>query len=306
MWLVNTLTGLAGMAEGSALDVATMRRCLDEAVTAAQEAGNLMLECFAKNDALTSMEEKASSVDLVTKYDRQIEDMVLARLRAAFPEFGVVAEETASKETLTDAPTWVVDPIDGTTNFIHRQAECCVLIGLAIDRRAILGVCFIPKLDEMYTAMRGGGAYCNGRRIHASGCEDLRRAMVNLHMPSYTRGPRVVDRILAISRDLLAHPIQAMRSGGSAGVDMIHVARGRLDAYLEVGVYAWDVCAGAIIVEEAGGVCVDTLGGPFDLTSRRVMVASTQALADQLAEYLRKHRYASVDAEDYELPEGKQ
>ncbi|CAE8597569.1 unnamed protein product [Polarella glacialis] len=261
-----------------------------------------MLECFARNDAQSIVEEKGSAVDLVTKYDRQVEDLVLSRLRQCAPDFRIVAEETASQEALTDAPTWVVDPIDGTTNFIHRQAECCVLIGLSVGKQAVLGVCFIPKLDEMYTAIRGSGAYCNGRRISASGCSDLGKAMVNLHMPSYSREGKVLDRILGLSRDLLSHPIRAMRCGGSAGVDMIHGARGRLDAYFEVGVQSWDVCAGAVIAQEAGAVCRDTLGGEFDLSSRRVLVAATPALADQLAVYCRRHRYASLDAEDQVTP----
>eukprot|EP00438_Fugacium_kawagutii_P021318 Skav200339 [mRNA] locus=scaffold26:80374:82152:- [translate_table: standard] len=104
------------------LDETSLRGYLDEAVSAAQQAGNLMLECFGRNDAPGCVEEKTSVADLVTKYDRQVEDLVLARLRAFAPSFRVVAEETANTEALTDAPTWVVDPIDGTTNFIHRQA----------------------------------------------------------------------------------------------------------------------------------------------------------------------------------------
>lgn len=282
------------------LDESNLRRYLDEAVSAAHEAGNLMLECFARNDAHTSVEEKASNADLVTKYDRQVEELVLTRLRACAPDFGVVAEETASKEELTDAPTWVVDPIDGTTNFIHRQAECCVLIGLAVRKRAVLGVCFIPKMDELYTAIKGHGAFCNGRRIASSGCKDLTKAMVNLHFPSYSRGPKVLERILGVNHDLLAHPVRAIRSGGSAGVDMMHVARGRLDAYFEVGIYPWDVCAGQIIVEEARGVCLDTMGGKFDLSSRRVMVASSSELASQLAVHLRRRCYDTLDAENYQ------
>jgi len=271
-------------------------------VAAAQEAGSLMLECFARNDAQSATEEKSSATDLVTKYDRLVEDLVLKRLRAAFPSFGVVAEETASGEALTERPTWVVDPIDGTTNFIHRQSECCVLIGLAVGRKAVMGVCFIPKLDEMYTAISGEGAYCNGRRIRASGCSDLRQALVNTHFTSYSRGPRVTDRLLCMFRELMHHPVRGIRAGGSAGVDMIHVAAGRLDAYFEVGIYPWDVCAGAVIVSEAGGVVVDTLGGDFDLGGRRILVASSKALAQQIAGYARKLRFASLDAEDFEPP----
>lgn len=281
------------------LDEVRLRCLLDEAVGAAQQAGNLMLECFGRSDA-PGVEEKTSVADLVTKYDRQVEDLVLARLRACAPEFRVVAEETANTEELTDAPTWVVDPIDGTTNFIHRQSECCVLIGLAVRKRPVLGVCFIPKMDELYTAIKGHGAFCNGRRISCSGCEDLTKALVNLHMPSYSRGPKVVERILGVTRDLLAHPVRGVRCGGSAGVDMIHVARGRLDAYFEVGIYPWDVCAGAVIVEEAAGVCLDTMGGDFDLTSRRILVASSPKLAQEVAGILQRQRYDTVDAENYE------
>lgn len=178
-----------------------------------------------------------------------------------------------------------------------------MLIGLAVGRKAILGVCYIPKLDEMYTAIQGRGAYCNGRCIHASGCQDLKQAMVNTHFTSYSRGPKVVDRLLATFRDLMMHPVRAIRAGGSAGVDMMHVARGRLDAYFEVGIYPWDVCAGAVIVTEAGGVCIDTLGGTFDLAGRRILVAATPALAEQLAVYLRKRSFASLDAADFNLPD---
>eukprot|EP00913_Durusdinium_trenchii_P024543 g23041.t1 len=124
--------------------------------------------------------------------------------------------------------------------------------------------------------------------------------MVNLHFPSYSRGPKVLERILGVNHDLLAHPVRAIRSGGSAGVDMMHVARGRLDAYFEVGIYPWDVCAGQIIVEEAGGVCLDTMGGKFDLSSRRVMVASSSELASQLAVHLRRRCYDTLDAENYQ------
>eukprot|EP00931_Biecheleriopsis_adriatica_P043862 TRINITY_DN25063_c0_g1_i2.p1 TRINITY_DN25063_c0_g1~~TRINITY_DN25063_c0_g1_i2.p1 ORF type:complete len:117 (+),score=27.12 TRINITY_DN25063_c0_g1_i2:174-524(+) len=97
----------------------------------------------------------------------------------------------------------------------------------------------------------------------------------------------------------MAHPVSAIRAGGSAGVDMMHVARGRLDSYFEVGIYPWDVCAGAVIVEEAGGVVVDTLGGAFDLAARRILVAATPELAEQVAVYLRKRSFASLDASDF-------
>jgi len=268
-------------------------------VAAAQEGGQLMLECFSRNDASGSIESKANPADLVTKYDRQVEELVLSRIRKAYPDFRVLAEETANSEVLTDAPTWVVDPIDGTTNFIHRQPECCILIGLAVNKRPVLGVLYIPKMDELYTAIDGCGAYCNGRRIQTSGCKDLRKAMLNAHFPSYTRGPKVVERLLDIYRDLCAHPVRAIRAGGSAGVEMAHVARGRLDGYFEVGIYPWDVCAGTIIVREAGGVVVDTLGGPHDLSNRRVFACASKELADQLLVYLKKHNYGSVDAADW-------
>eukprot|EP01065_Artemidia_motanka_P025657 TRINITY_DN30634_c0_g1_i1.p1 TRINITY_DN30634_c0_g1~~TRINITY_DN30634_c0_g1_i1.p1 ORF type:complete len:321 (+),score=109.35 TRINITY_DN30634_c0_g1_i1:65-964(+) len=287
-----------------ALDSAVLKRALDEALAAAQEAGDLMLECFAKSDHSSdvagSIEAKSNPVDLVTKYDRQVEDLVLGRLRKAFPDFRVLAEETASDAPLTDEPTWIVDPIDGTTNFIHRQPECCVLIGLAVNRQPVLGVMYIPKMDELYSAVKGGGAYCNGRRIHVSQCKDLKRAMINTHFPSYTRGPKVVERLLTVFRDLCAHPVRAVRAGGSAGVEMAHVARGRLDAYFEIGIHPWDVCAGRIIVEEAGGVVVDTLGGPHDLGGRRILAASSREVADQLAELLRRRRFSSIDAAEFE------
>ncbi|CAK9061971.1 Inositol monophosphatase 2 (IMP 2) (IMPase 2) (LeIMP2) (Inositol-1(or 4)-monophosphatase 2) [Durusdinium trenchii] len=196
------------------LDESNLRRYLDEAVSAAHEAGNLMLECFARNDAHTSVEEKASNADLVTKYDRQVEELVLTRLRACAPDFGVVAEETASKEELTDAPTWVVDPIDGTTNFIHRQAECCVLIGLAVRKRAVLGVCFIPKMDELYTAIKGHGAFCNGRRIASSKFWVNQPGQLSFEI-QFNRGDRVRDLRTVIEKVTGIPPeAQELRANG--------------------------------------------------------------------------------------------
>lgn len=288
--------------QSAQLDDDTLQRALNVAVSAAEVAGNMMLECFGRNETGLGIETKTSGVDLVTYYDPLIEDEICKRLRKAFPDFGIVAEERRSGEVFTDKPTWIVDPIDGTTNFAHKQPECCVLIGLAIGKQTVLGVCYIPKMGELYTAVRGKGAYCNGFRINASGCKELRKAVISNHFPQFSRGTKNIERNLNVTRDLLRHPIQGMRSGGSAGVDMIHVARGRLDAYYEVGTYAWDVSAGAIIVQEAGGVCLDTLGGAFDLESRRMLVAATPELAAELVHYLRKHRYASLDAEDYVVP----
>ena len=259
--------------------------CLDEAVACAKLAGALVSECvtrmkFDKSTLNDAAEEKGKITDLVTEYDKQCEDLILTRLQKSFPDFDVLGEESFTGQALTDKPTWVVDPIDGTMSFIHSLFDCCVCVGLSVNRKAVLGVIYAPLLDELYTAVEGRGAFCNGDRIKTSPTVKLTKALVCSHFPSYTRSEAFVENLLDIWRGLMKHPVQGMRAYGSCGLDLCSIARGRLDCYFEVGIWAWDVCAGSIIVREAGGVMLDITGGPFNLENRRLLACSTPELAE--------------------------
>eukprot|EP01064_Diplonema_japonicum_P033285 TRINITY_DN6518_c0_g1_i1.p1 TRINITY_DN6518_c0_g1~~TRINITY_DN6518_c0_g1_i1.p1 ORF type:complete len:279 (+),score=58.35 TRINITY_DN6518_c0_g1_i1:60-896(+) len=269
------------------LSEAELTRCLDEAVECAMEGGMLVKECVEKVKTLT-VETKSCATDLVTEYDKRVEDMIMTRLRKEFPSFKTLGEESDEKVPLTDEPTWVVDPIDGTLSFMHKSFDCCICVGLSINKKSVLGVVYAPLLDELYTAIEGKGAFCNGRKIKASSNTDLKTSLLCTHFPSYTRDPAFIDNLFAVWRDLLAHPVQGVRSYGSCALDMCSIARGRLDAYFELGIWAWDVCAAAVILTEAGGTLVDVTGGPFDLENRRLLACATPELAEQLVGYLKK------------------
>ena len=213
-------------------------------------------------------------MDLVTETDKQCEALVLSAIRTAFPTHEFIGEEGSAEQgftaDLTTAPTWMVDPVDGTTNFVHRFPFSCVSIGLVINRSVVVGVVFNPVLDEMFHAVRGAGAFLNNTPISASDTTDLEKALFATELGT-RRDDAFLDaafgRIQAVSKQT-----RSMRACGSCALNMCSVAMGRLDFYYEVGLGGpWDMAAAALILEEAGGKVLDPVGGPFNLMSRRVL-----------------------------------
>lgn len=161
-----------------------------------------------------------------------------------------------------------MDPIDGTTNFVHRFPFSCVSIGLAINKKVVVGVVYNPMMGEMFTAVKGQGAKLNGEAIHVSTNTDMKQALVATGFP-YQRDDKMLDHVLGNVKKVL-QACRAVRRAGSAALDMCYVARGVFDLYYEAGVHAWDVAAGCLIVEEAGGYVMDMYDTPFSLGLRRV------------------------------------
>ncbi|EIE24111.1 myo-inositol monophosphatase 2 [Coccomyxa subellipsoidea C-169] len=230
--------------------------------------------------------KQAGIVDLVTETDKKCEEIIFSSIRDAFPDHKFIGEEDSAAQgftaDLTDNPTWMVDPVDGTTNFVHRFPFVCVCIGLAIDKKVAVGVVYNPILDELYTAMRGKGAFLNGQPINVSGCTDLGSALIITEI-GVTRDDATLDalfgRISAIVKGA-----RSVRCMGSCALDMCSVACGRAEVSYEVGFGGpWDVAAASLIVEEAGGHVADPAGGPFDIMGRRVLAASNAGLVEQVA-----------------------
>lgn len=167
-----------------------------------------------------------------------------------------------------DNPTWIVDPIDGTTNFVHRFPFSCVSVALAINKKVVVGVVYNPMMNELFTAVRGQGAFLNGEKLQISQTTELKQALVATGFP-YQRDDETLDHVLANVKIVLQN-CRAVRRAGSAALDMCYVARGVFDIYYEAGVHAWDIAAGALIVEEAGGHVMDMYDSPFSLGLRRV------------------------------------
>ncbi|OAA65718.1 inositol monophosphatase [Niveomyces insectorum RCEF 264] len=270
----------------------------DTLVSVAFEAGRMIRAADPNN---VPQGTKINSVDLVTETDKAVERMVATRLRTAYPAYAFVGEETyvAGETRVTDAPTFVVDPIDGTTNFVHGFPHACISLGFAVGRRPAVGVVYNPFLDMLYTAIRGRGAYLQQQvsataaaapttrqRLPLAGRGDaqdapplrgLGAALVGIEWGSDRQGANFVLKVdvfrrLAAAKEAAAAAAQAnprptamvhsLRSLGSAALNLCAVAAGQLDAYWEGGCYAWDVCAGWCILAEAGGLVAS--GNPGD------------------------------------------
>lgn len=238
----------------------------------AREAGQLALRHRAHPDAL-NIESKGPQ-DFVSAADRAIERLIAERVAISFPGDGFLGEESPSASLASAAPLWVVDPIDGTTNYVQGRADWCVSIAVVQAGRPQIGVVFDPNADELYAALRGRGAVCNGAPIRVSGRAAIEQATFGLdHSP---RGS-VADHIRQI-RGVLEGGGEYRRSG-SAALSLAHVAHGRLDGYVEMHLNAWDVLAGMVLVTEAGGWTNDFLAGD-GLTRGNLFVAATPLLRD--------------------------
>jgi myo-inositol-1(or 4)-monophosphatase len=205
-----------------------------------------------------TIRHKSTRQDLVTEVDTAAEQQIVARLRGAFPGIGVFGEEGSRIAGQGDL-IWQIDPIDGTTNFTHGTPPWAVSIGLRDASGPLLGVIFDPVRDEMYGAIRGLGAWLNGAPIHVSDTADMRDALLTTGFPS--------DRHTARDNNTPAFALFTRRAGsvrrlGAAALDLAYVAAGRMDGYWEKSVHPWDICAGIVIVEEAGGRVTDYTGAP--------------------------------------------
>jgi myo-inositol-1(or 4)-monophosphatase len=242
-----------------------LTRELEVAVAAAKAAGEVLRNGFGRRHEISYKGE----VDLVTEADKQAEQTIKEVLGEAFPNHGVLAEEEGELEGEEDA-RWIVDPLDGTTNYAHGLPIFAVSIALERAGEVVLGVVHDPMSEETYVAERGGGATLNGEPIEVSGTEEPIRALLATGFP-YDRDE--VPEALELFGQF-ARRTQSMRRLGSAALDLCYVAAGRLDGYYERGIKAWDIAAGVLIVKEAGGKATDYSGHEFDLEKGEVVVSN--------------------------------
>ncbi len=245
-----------------------MARELEVAVAAAGAAGEVLRSGFGGEQAVRYKGE----VDLVTEVDEQAERVIREILLGAFPSYGMLAEEGGRLSGEEDV-RWIVDPLDGTTNYAHGLPIFAVSIALERAGEAVLGVVHDPLREETFIAERGGGATLNDEPVRVSDTDEPIQALIATGFP-YDRAemPEALElfgRFAALTR--------GMRRLGSTALDLCYVAAGRLDGYYERGIWAWDIAAGSLILEEAGGKVTDYRGGELDLEGREI-VASNGAL----------------------------
>ncbi|KAL9976132.1 hypothetical protein ACROYT_G013387 [Oculina patagonica] len=264
-----------------------MQEYFDAAVNVARQAGQVVLETFHKEKTIDT---KTCGTDLVTETDKYVEELIIGTLREKFPSHSFIGEESVSagkKCQLTNNPTWIIDPIDGTTNFVHRYPMVSICIALAVNKQVEIGVIFNPIKDEMHTARRGMGAFCNGKQIHCSGVTDLSKALVITEVGS-SRDPETINLMLKNLRSLVEKTVtvHGIRMQGSAALNLCTIASGGADGYYEFGIHVWDIAAAGLIVEEAGGVVIDPSGKPLDLMARGVLAAASMELAQEISKNL--------------------
>ncbi|KAJ8921832.1 hypothetical protein NQ315_008464 [Exocentrus adspersus] len=228
------------------------------------------------------VETKGFVYDLVTIYDRKIEEILIKKIKEKWPNHKFIGEEESEIngiKKLTDEPTWIIDPIDGTANFVRGLKITCVSIGLVIKKVQTMGIVYNPFLDELYTAIKGQGAFLNGKRICTNGQTDITKSIFNYEI-SIARRPNYYDLYMYRFKHLIK-VIMGFRSLGCAVLGLCYVADGRLDAYQCDGLYPWDAAAGVLIVREAGGYVCDSRGKEFNLMDPNFLATSTKALSDQ-------------------------
>ncbi len=232
--------------------------------------------------------DSKSLVDLVTSVDRECESIIFSKLKRLYPDHKFIGEESASEVELSSGFVWCVDPVDGTTNFVHAYPAYCVSIGLFYEKKPVLGVIYDPSGDRMYTAVKGGGAFCNNVPMSVDSSKTLPEAVVATNF-GHSRDPEVLNRQIGSMQRLAYGNIRGVRMVGSCCVSMCRVAEGVLSGYYEEMVGGlWDVAAGSIIVEEAGGVVVNMkTGSPYTYTSGKQHILCgnatiVQAILDKL------------------------
>lgn len=229
---------------------------LNTAVKAARKAGAIINRASLDLD-LVHVTTKGRS-DFVTEVDRAAEEAIIDILRAAYPQHGILAEESgASKAGGSDEYTWIIDPLDGTTNFIHGFPQYAVSIALQHRGQLEQGVVYDPTRNELFTASRGRGAFVNDRRIRVSRRTQLKECLIGTGFPF--RSLEHLDAYLRMFRRV-TEETAGLRRPGAAALDLAYVAAGRLDGFWELGLSAWDMAAGALLIVEAGGFVADFNG----------------------------------------------
>ncbi|KAL7752603.1 hypothetical protein RI367_002137 [Sorochytrium milnesiophthora] len=284
------------------------------AVALAKEAGGVIRSAYVAGTPPSVQNKQDNAVDLVTLTDQAVEKMVVERLNASFPTYKFIGEETVAAGVhceLTDAPTVIVDPIDGTTNFVHRFPFVCISIALCVKKASVVGVIYNPIMEELYVAHVGHGAFMNGQRLplhHNNDPLSLRSALL-VSEAGHDRSAHAFKPKMATFDRLLSETgvnLRGIRCTGSGALDMCMIARGSADVYWEIGLHAWDMAAGALMVLESGGyLCGDevlrlgraspsrdelhqAMGVGIDLLGRKVLAIRrcTQAESGKVVEQL--------------------
>ena len=255
-----------------------MHPMLNIAIKAARRAGSIINRAALEGGAL---EVKAKNKnDFVTQVDKAAEQAIIGVIHTAYPDHSILAEESGDTPGARAEYRWVIDPLDGTTNYIHGFPQYCVSIALEHRGVPTHGVVYDPGKNELFTASRGRGAFLDDRRMRVSKCLRLQDALVGTGFPY-----KEVSRLDLYMRQLrtMMTSSAGVRRAGAAALDLAYVAAGRLDAFWEMGLSRWDMAAGALLIQEAGGMVADLQGGADFLDRGEIAAATPKVLPELLA-----------------------
>ena len=254
-----------------------MNAMINTAVKAARNAAKMMLRASANLDSL-KVETKAFN-DFVSEIDKESERIIVETLLQAYPKHKIRAEEGGAYGQENSEYEWIIDPLDGTTNFLHGHPQYCISIALATKGQITEGVIYDVERNNLYTAARGKGLYLNDRRMRVSKRINMNECLIATGFPVVDQS--MMDTYLAILKDILSKTAGARREGAAA-LDLCNVACGRVDGFFEFNLKPWDIAAGSLMVQEAGGIVTDFQGNESWLETGNIVAANPKVLAQLL------------------------
>lgn len=247
------------------------------ALKAVKEGGAILMKYFGKIKFI----EHKGEIDLVTEADRRSEEIILSIIKDHYPDHRILAEETGESGGASPFK-WIIDPLDGTTNYAHGYPCFCVSLAVENEKEVVYGAVYDPVKDELFTAEKGKGAFLNGQEIKTSSTQQLKQSLLCTGFPYDIRDE--IDSSLINFRTFLMKA-QAVRRDGSAALDLCYTAAGRFDGFWEQKLFPWDVAAGSLLITESGGTLSNFKGEPFSIYDKEI-VASNGIIHDQMVETL--------------------
>lgn len=255
-----------------------MNPMLNIAIRAARKAGNIIAKHYEYRDNIETTEKGAS--DYVTNVDKAAEQAIIDTIRASYPDHSIITEESGVLTGKDNDIQWIIDPLDGTTNFVKGLPHFSVSIAIRVKNRTEVGVVYDPIKNELFTAIRGSGAKLNDLRLRIESKRDLSGTVLATGFPF--KQPKYMPTHFAIMNALIEDCADFRRTG-SAALDLCYLAANRVDGFFEIGLKAWDIAAGELIVREAGGIVTDFLGGHQYLNAGHLVAGTPRVVKEILA-----------------------
>ncbi|RKS85135.1 myo-inositol-1(or 4)-monophosphatase [Orbus hercynius] len=252
-----------------------MHPMLNIAIRAARKAGNVIIKSY-ENPASVKVNTKGEN-DFATNVDRAAESLIIETIKKAYPDHTIIAEESGLTKGSDNDTQWIIDPIDGTTNFIKGIPHCSVSIAVRIKGKTEAAVVYDPMANELFTASRGQGAQLNGYRIRANNTKDLEGSVLAIAFPY--KAKQYSDSYFNVLQKLFTKCADFRRTG-SAALDLSYVAAGRFDGFFEIGLKPWDIAAGELILREAGGIMTDFVGGNNYMVSGNIVAGNPKVVKE--------------------------